>query len=78
MHHLRNQRFLSFGVVQKEADVRYDHHATLTPAQHDVGATLVLEETRAHGANERDDDIVGFVSCNLIINQLEKTSALRK
>ena len=48
-------------VLEKPA-VRQYHHTLLAPRQHDVRPSLVLHEPRRRGSDDRNDDVVFFVS----------------
>jgi len=48
--------------VLQERTIRTDHHTPLTPGEHDVRPPMVLQEPRAHGPGNRNDDMICFVT----------------
>ena len=48
--------------VLQEPTSRANHHTLLTPREHDVRPSLVLHEPRGLGPDNRNDDMVLFVT----------------
>ena len=50
------------GPVLQEPTVGTNHHALLAPRKHDIRSSLVLHEPRSRSPDDRDNDVVLFVS----------------
>ena len=53
---------IRYALVQQKPTVGANHHALLTPREHDVRPPLVLHEPWRLSPDYRDDDVVLFVS----------------
>jgi len=49
-------------LAQEETTMGANHHTLLTPREHDVRSSLVLHEPWTRGSDDRDDDMIFFVS----------------
>jgi hypothetical protein len=49
-------------LLLQEQTVGTNHHTLLTPREHDVRPSLVLHEPRGHSPDDRNDDVVCFVT----------------
>ena len=58
---LPNQSLRDAFVLQ-EPTIRTNHHTLLTPREHDVRPPMILHEPRGLGPNNRNDDVVLFVT----------------
>ena len=53
---------LRHALVLQESTMSANHHTLLTPREHDVRSSMVLHEPRSRGSDDRDYDMVFFVS----------------